>query len=90
MKVLYTRGDFRVVKYDAFYGYQVQARHRHGTWQDIFVSFDYLGNARRRVRNLHAACCTHLEVSDYVPGLPKAKRRRKAPKPLDLKPCKDA
>jgi len=58
----YRRGDFRVIKRPVF-GYQVQVKDRHDDWHDLGCSFDYLGNARLRVRNLHAACCIMADLT---------------------------
>ena len=61
----YTRGNFRVIKRREFNGYQVQVYIEKGdSWLDLGCSFDHLGNARLKVRNLHAACYTHLEVCE--------------------------
>jgi hypothetical protein len=82
----YVRGGFRAVKtqprpedYPNFWHYEVQAKARRGdengepVWVTI-EAFDYLGNARLRVRNLHAACCAHFELGE-LPSMPHRARR---------------
>lgn len=70
----YTRGDFRVLTRKRANGsnhYQIQVYIEKGdSWLDFGCPFDYLGNARQRVRNLYAACCTHREIAEFVPSMP--------------------
>lgn len=69
----YTRGDFRAIKTATGF-YQIQSRDRDGFWNSIGCSFDYLSNARLRVRNLHAACCVPFELIEQ-PGFPNFAKR---------------
>ncbi len=71
----YVRGGFRAIKtrpkpYSApkFTHYEVQAKvygKEHDCWVTIEV-FDYLGNARLRVRNLHAACAVTIDIREEL------------------------
>ena len=55
MKKPYQRGNFRVTKNHLSH-YVVQARDYRDTTEWVSIgTFDYLANARLRVRNLHAA-----------------------------------
>lgn len=64
----YTRGSFRAIK--SGNSYVVEAKRIESPddaphWMPI-MSFDYLGTARQRVRNLHSACCAQFEFLEFL------------------------
>jgi hypothetical protein len=81
----YRRGIFRVVKNFTGTGYWVQANSDTSGWVPI-MHHDYLGSARLRVRNLHAACCSMVELAMQLP--PTAQRYIKTGKLRKSKPSK--
>jgi len=104
----YQRGIFRAIKttphpekFPKFQHYEIQVAPystlQGGVYSDWVTidAFDYAGNARLRVRNLHAASCTHIDLVDsaawesFSDTARRYVRTGKRAKPLDLKPCKD-